>query len=151
MSDTPSKNNPTSNALLGAGLVLRAYGQAQADSAQILAEGQNASFYREQADFARKSGERQQMIFDHESTILYGEQKSAFAKAGVDTSGSSLFMAKEMLFRQQESYAIKQESDMNVRLAMLKASQADQNAQDIKDSQGMQMLSTAITVAAILI
>jgi hypothetical protein len=119
--------------LLGAGLVMKGYGTYMANMAQAEGERKNASWYREQADFAKKSGERQQMIFDRESQVLYGEQLGAFTKAGVDTSASSYFVAKQMLFRQQESYAIKQEADMNTRLAMLKADQAERNASQLSD------------------
>jgi hypothetical protein len=117
------------------GLVIQGYGQMQANQAQADAEAKNAGFYREQADFAREAGERQIGIFNRESDMLYGEQQSAFAKAGVDTQSSSLFMAKQMLHRQDESYAIKAESDMNVRLAMLRASQADSTAASLRDPQ----------------
>lgn len=124
---------PVSLALLGGGLLLRAVGNYQANLAQADAEEANARFYREQADFARTAGDRAQLVFDRESVVLYGEQASAFAKAGVSTSGSALFMAKEMLFRQQESYAIKQESDFNVKLAMLRADESQKQAERLRD------------------
>lgn len=125
--------DPITVGLLGAGLLLKAYGNYKANMDQGEAEKRNASFYREQADFARKAGERQQQIFDRQSQVLYGDQLGAFAKAGVDTSASSFYLAKEVFFRQQESYAIKQEADMNVRLAMLRADQAQRNADSLQD------------------
>lgn len=138
---------PVSLALLGGGLLLKGIGTAQANMAQAEAERDNASFYREQAKFAKEAGERQQMIFDRESEVLYGEQLSAFAKAGVDTSGSSLFMAKTMLYRQQESFAIKQEADMNVRLAMLRADHSDRTADGLSDplNNALQFAGPALT------
>lgn len=125
--------DPITIGLMGAGLLLKGYGNYMANMEQGEAEKRNASFYREQAEFARKSGERQQEIFDRQSKVLYGEQLSAFAKSGVDTSASSLFLAKEVFYRQQESYAIKQEADMNVRLSMLRADQAQRNADSLQD------------------
>lgn len=119
--------------LLGAGLVLQGMGRMEANAAQAEAEEENAEFYREQAEFAEKAGERQRMIFDRESVILYGEQQSAFAKAGVDTSGSSYFMAQQMLYRTQEAGAIMAEADMNVRLATLRAKQSSETAKSLMD------------------
>jgi len=82
--------------------------------------------------------------------VLYGEQLGAFAKAGVDISGSSYMVAKTMLFRQQESFAIKQEADFNVRLAMLKADQAERHADSLEDSDNnlLQFAGTALSGAA---
>lgn len=120
-------------AIMGAGLALNIMGQARADADQADAEERNAAYYREQAAYAAKVGERQQDIFDRESKILVGDQMSAFAKAGVNTQSSSLFMAKEMLFRQEESNAIKVEADQNVRLAMLRADSAQSTADALND------------------
>lgn len=124
---------PVSLTILSVGTVLRGIGQARANQDQAAAERQNASFYREQANFAQKAGDRQRGIFDRESQILYSEQQSGFAKAGVDTGSSSYFMAQQMLYRQDESYAIKEETDFNVRLAMLRADQADATARSLSD------------------
>lgn len=120
---------------LGAGIAMQGLGKMKANADQADAEEKNAAFYREQADFAAKAGERQRMIFDRESVILFGEQASAFAKAGIDTSGSGYFLAQQNLFRAQESNAIQEETDMNVRLATLRAEQADATA-DALNSQG---------------
>lgn len=120
-------------ALLGAGMVIKGIGQLKANMDQADAESKNASWYREQAAYARQVGDRQRSIFEDESQLLYGEQLSAFAKAGVDTSSSSLFMAKTMISRQDESYAIKKEADMNVRIAMLRADQAEATANQLRD------------------
>ena len=145
--------DPVKLALLGGGLALRAYGQVKANLDQADAESANASFYREQAKFAEQVGERAVLVHDRESVVLYGEQASAFAKAGVSTSGSSNFMAKEMLFQQQESTAIKMEADMNVRLAMLRADQSDRNAEQLRDptNNAIQVASGFVTgIASIL-
>lgn len=119
---------PITLGVLGGGLALRSLGMLRANAAQSEAEKANAMFYREQAEFARFSGERQQAIFDRESEVLFGEQESAFAKAGVDMASSSTFMAHQLLNRQTESWAIKMETDMNVRLATLRADQSEKEA-----------------------
>jgi hypothetical protein len=118
---------------MGVGLGLQAYGMFRANNAQAAAEEANAGFFREQADFAREAGDRQRKIFNHESDYLFGDQMSAFAKAGVDTGSSSYFMSQQVLFRQEESYAIKKEADMNVRLAMLRADQSQQTANSLRN------------------
>lgn len=126
-------------AILGAGAVLSAYGKIKADMDQAEAEKQNASFYREQADFAKYAGDRKQQIFNNETVKLQGAQGSAFAKAGVDTSNSSMFMAKELFYRQKEEVAIKLEADMNVRLAMLRADQATKTAEQLGSFENTMM------------
>lgn len=112
---------------------MKSYGEYQANQDQADAEERNAAFYREQAAFAKKAAERQRTIFDRESVILHGQQVGAFAKAGVDTQHSSRFLAQQVMFRQQESQAIKDEGDMNVRLANLRGEQADETARQLRD------------------
>lgn len=112
-------------AVKGLGMFMGAIGTAAADWAQADAERENASWFREQGAFAAKSGQRQLDIFDRQTKILTGDQMSAFAKAGIDTGASSLFLAKTILFRQQEHGAIKAESDFNVRQTQLRALAAD--------------------------
>jgi len=130
---------PFAIALMGAGLIMKSAANAQANAAQAESAAANARFYREQAAFAEMTGERKLSVFDSESKILYGEQQSAFAKAGVDVEGSALFMAKSAYSRQQESIAIKRESDMNVRLAMLRADHSDQEAARLNDPNNQLM------------
>ena len=145
--------DPLKVTMLGVGTAIRAYGDYLANQQQAEDEQRNAQFYREQATYARQSGERQQAVFDRESEVIYGEQKAAFAKAGVDTSGSSLFLAKTMLYRQNESEAIKAEAETNVRLAMLRADSASRNAQRLTDptNNALQLATTALTgIASIL-
>lgn len=129
--------------LLGAGTILKSYGTLLADASQADAEEKNASFYREQAAFAKSAGERQRAIFDDQSLELQGAQASAFAKGGSGTQNQSLFVAKQALSRQQESAAIKQEADMNTRLAMLRADQAQSHADDLNSP-----LNQALTIGS---
>lgn len=120
---------------LGVGTMMKYYGQTKADQAEAASSEKNASYYREQADYARKTGERDQMIFDRESVVLHGDQVSAFAKNGVDVTAGAGFIAQQMFYRQNESEAIKAEADFNVRLAMLKADQAQGNADYLNSSE----------------
>jgi len=124
---------PIALAAMAVGTIIKSYGQIKANQDQAAAERQNASFYREQAAFAQKSGDRKREIYDRESQVRYGDQVGAFAKAGVNTGSSSFFLAQQMLYRQNESFAIKEEADFNVRLAMLRADQADSTARALSD------------------
>jgi hypothetical protein len=119
--------------LIGAGLVMRGIGQFKANMDQANAEDANASFYREQAEFARIAGERSADIFNRETKQLMGEIGSAYAKAGVDTTAVSGALAVSLLYRQQEEIAIKREADLNVRLAMLRANNSAKNASNLRD------------------
>lgn len=118
---------------LAAGLVLKSYGEAKANADQAMVERGNADFYREQADFAEKKFEADSDQFHEQSKILFGEQESAFAKAGVDTADSAYFMAIQETRRYQELGTIKLEAQMNVRLAKLRAIQSDQKAASLTD------------------
>lgn len=135
--------------LLVLGTAMQAYGRVKANLDQAAEEEMNAGWYREQAEFSRIAGDRQKSIFDRESQVLYGEQGSAFAKAGVDTSSSSLYMAKQMLVRDQESDSIKVEADFRTRLAMLRADQAQRTADDLSDpmNNAMQVFTMGVGAA----
>lgn len=120
--------------LIGVGLVMRGVGQMRANMDQAAAEEGNANFYAEQAEFARATGERQGEIFQRETGQLMGQISSAYAKAGTDTNSNAGILAVNLLYRQQESFAIKKETEMNVRLAMLRAENARKNAENLRDS-----------------
>lgn len=136
--------------VLGAGLVIKNIGEKQAADDQAAAEVQNAEFYREQAAFAEEAGKRAQTIFDRESVILYGEQVSGLSNAGVGGSTAGSFLAKEALFRSDERAAIGKESDMNVRLAQLRAQSSDAAVDRLQDntSRIYGILGDALTFGA---
>jgi hypothetical protein len=139
--------DPVSLALLGGGLVLKSYGEFKANMDQADSEAQNASFYREQAEFSRLAGIRQREIFERETAQLEGEQRTGFAKGGVDSTSTVDFFSAQTYTWQQESLAIKRESDMNVRLAMLRADNAHQTAERLRDplTNALQIGGNAIT------
>ncbi len=119
--------------LIGVGLVMRGIGQLKANTDQAAAEEANADFYREQGEFARATGERQSEVFDRETSSLMGQIGSAYAKAGTDVGSNAGILAVNLLYRQQESFAIKKETEMNVRLAMLRAQNSQDNARNLRD------------------
>lgn len=133
--------------VMGTGTVLKSMARAKDRQAEAGQERANAAFYREQTAFAEATGERQRMLYDRESQVLFGEQMSGFAKAGIDT-GSAEFMARELLYRSQESAAIKKEADMNVRLATLRAAAAEEAASNLEEANQFEPLSAALELGA---
>ncbi len=143
----------TGQGLVGAGLVLRAYGLFEANHKQAESERANASYYREQAAYAESAGERARLIHDKESKILFGNQVSAFAKAGLDTSDSSLFLASQKLYAFQEDAAIAKETAMQVHLANLRADQSEQTASDLENPLNtlLQLAPAGLDAAALFV
>jgi hypothetical protein len=139
---------PAAIAFLGAGMLLQGWSKQQEMLAQARAERENSSFYRYQAAFAQEAGDRKLEVFDHQSKILYGEQLSGFAKAGIDTAESSRFVAEQTLLRGQESYAIDRDTEMNVMLANLRANAADARANDLKKASGFAIPSAILGAGA---
>jgi hypothetical protein len=132
---------PVAIAFMALGSLMGGAAKAKSDRDQADAERKNADFYREQAANAKFTGDRELLLFDRSSKITYGEQASAFAKAGVDTAESSRFLAQQQLFGSQQTNALTKERDMNVRLATLKAEQADTEAFQLDSAAGWDMFS----------
>lgn len=121
-------------AVAGAGIIISTVGKLNANAAQADQDAKNAEYYREEAQFAQDQGDRKRLLFDRDTDLLHGQQESGFAKAGVDTTSSTYFLAQQLTFRQQESSAITKETDMNVRLATLRANGADAQASNLTSS-----------------
>lgn len=114
-------------AALGTGA--QVMGQIKANKGAAEAEKQNAAFYAEQAKFAQAAGERAEDIFKRETNEFLGNQTSAFAKAGVDLSGSALVALMDTHEKAKaEIGAIRTERDLNVKTAKLRGQAAIQNA-----------------------
>lgn len=134
--------------LTGVGTILSAYGDWMASQAEAAVERRNASFYEEQADFARRAGIRERMLFDRKSKVTQGQQLAGFAKSGGDISASSFFMATQSLYAQQESAAIQEEADFNERLALLRAQMSKEKADAIGDKKAFWLRTGAKGIAA---
>lgn len=139
------------SALMGFGMFMQGMGRATADWGQAEAERANAGWFREQANFAAEAGKRKLSIFQDQSKILQGDQLSAFAKAGIDTSASAWFIANTTLQRDKEYGAIKAETDFNVRQAQLRASEADKTAQRLDSSGNTNMWIGTISAVGSLV
>jgi len=124
-----------------AGNLMEVSAQASADAAAASAEDRNAAFAMEAAQFEAEASEREQEIFRNESALQFGEQVSAFAKAGVDISGSPLLvLADSKRVAGTELSAIKREGEFRVRRAILQARESRSNARNIRrSSRGRQI------------
>lgn len=142
--------SPVGLAFLGMGTFIQGQAKYDALQKQSQAEKENANFYRIQANFAEEAGQRQENVYHDESTILFGEQESGFAKGGVDTSNSSFFMASQMLQRNKGEDAIKTNTDMNVMLAQKRAEASDQAARDYASAGASAQFGTYVSGAATL-
>lgn len=140
--------SPAGIAFLGVGTFFQSAADAKKGYAEAEAEFANAAFYREQAKFARTAGDRKVAIFDRESKVLYGDQASAFAKAGVDTGESSDYIAREAFFRGQERSDIYAEADLNVRLAQMRADASEKQGQARGDSVKYEVLGNYLNFGA---
>lgn len=132
--------------LTGVGTVLAAYGDWMASQAEAAVERRNASFYEEQADFARRAGIRERMLFDRKSKVVEGQQTAGFSKSGGNLAASSFFMATQSLYQQQESAAIQEEADFNERLALLRAQMSKEKADALGDKKAFWLRTGARAV-----
>jgi hypothetical protein len=134
--------------VMGAGVIVNAYARKEAGEAEAEAEMANAGYYREQAAFAKEAGERAQRIFDRETLVLFGEQKSQLAAAGVGEEVSSAFMSDQSQARREEREAIGKDTYANVRLAMLRGDMSTQRAGMATDSKMQQLGILSDTLGA---
>lgn len=115
--------------LLIAGAAIAAYGAIKSNSDRADAERQNADYFNEQASYAQAVGDRELGVFSEKAEMLRGQQVGAYAKAGVDLSGSPLlFLEQQSIRREREERAIKTETERRVRLAQMKGMQAGEAA-----------------------
>ncbi len=124
-----------------AGNLMEVSAQASADAAAASAEDRNAAFAMEAAEFEKESSEREQEIFRREAELQFGEQVSAFAKGGVDLSGSPLLvLADSKRVAGTELSAIKREGEFRIRRALLQARESRSNSRNIRrSSRGRQI------------
>ena len=136
-------------AAVGTGVSI--YGQVKANSAQAEAERSNAAFYQEQAEFAREAGDRTLKIFEDQAAEFFGKQKTSFAKAGVDISGSPLLALADTQRRAyEEGTALKEDTRMKVREAYLKAGASSDTADRLSSftTNGLPAIGQVLTTGS---
>lgn len=133
-------------ALMATGAALQIWGQYSANQAQAEQERQNAAFYDEQAKFAQESALRQSALASQEYEFRKGAQFSAYAKGGVDISGSAaVVLADTLANKVNELNAIKRKGEMEVKLARMRGAQSSDQA-DMLSSPGYNLLQTSGTL-----
>lgn len=146
-----AKKSAVGVAFMGLGTFMTAHAKYEQGMARAEAEHQNAAWYREEAAHAQAAGNRQHSIYEHESKILFGEQMSGFAKAGLDSANSSFFMASQMLQRSQGLSAIDLQTSSDVRLASLRADEASKVAGEEEQAAELAPYVTIGTTIAMLL
>jgi hypothetical protein len=117
--------DPFTAAML-AGTGLQIYGNYKANMDEANAERQNQIWMKEQADFIKKSTERELGIYDRESQNQMAALENAFAKSGISMEGSALSLRQQEEFKRlNELDAISQQGSFQMREAFLKISSSE--------------------------
>jgi hypothetical protein len=117
-------------ALVGIGTAASIYGQVKANAAEAEANRQNASFLREQADFAAEAGARELAIFKDNADQFFGNQVTSIGAGGVAVSGSALQVLADTKMRtMREEQAIKADTAFKQREALLRAGASMEQAE----------------------
>lgn len=120
--------------LMAAGTALQIAGQYRANLAQAKAELQNAEYYEDQAAFVQAATTRQSLIAERQYGQLQGAQLGAYAKGGVDISGSAASVIAETAARKiEEITAIRYKGQLDYKLAKLRAGQARETSETLSD------------------
>jgi len=121
-------------ALMAAGTALQIVGNYQSNISQSRAELQNARFYKEQADFASASMFRSIYLTERRFEAAKGAQISAYAKGGVDLSGSAAAMIADTVSSKiEEVNAVRLKGKMEVNLALMRSKQAQTTGEALAD------------------
>lgn len=115
------------------GVISSASGYAS-DMAQADASRKNAEFYQKQAQYNEMATQRETSIFEHSTEDLLARQSSAYSRAGIDLSGSPLLLLTQTQARASEQLsAIKEKGRQATEIALLRAQDAQNQADDIED------------------
>lgn len=132
--------------LMAVGTAISAYGAIKSNQDKADAEKKNADYYAEQARYAQEIGERELALFGRKEAQLRGSLIGAYAKAGVEMTGSPLLMLESQSIQaQQQKQAIASETARRVRLAQLRG-ESSANLAEQYGSFTNQFLSTAPTI-----
>lgn len=137
--------------VMGGGLQM--YGNYRANQAEADALEKNAQFLESQAKLTVEASKREHAIFSDESDQFFGSQVNAFAKAGVDPSGSALsVMATTQRQIAQEGASILATGRRQSELSLLKAQQARDEANRLGsfETTFLQTASTGLNMGSML-
>lgn len=118
------------------------------DMSQADAERANAAYFMRQAEYSQAATERELDIFSNEVDDLMGRQLSGYGKAGVSLSGSPLLLMDQTRERaEDEVLAIKEKGRQNVELALMRATQASNTADEIRSAAPWKAFGSLLGVA----
>lgn len=117
-------------AVVAVGTGLQLYSQYKGNLDRAGAERKNAQFYGEQAGYIEEVGARKLKLLATDQKKFIGRQRSMFAAAGIDFSGSALDVAiSTQVSQAEELRAMARQTEVEARLARMKA-EASNSAAD---------------------
>ena len=121
--------------LMAIGTGIQMFGQWAENMAQAEQEKQNQKFYQEQAKYARQSAMRAEALAEFDYTYKIGQQASAYAGGGVDSSGSAgITIGGSVKNAIDELWAIKRKGDMDTELAFARGVLSGDRAKTLSSS-----------------
>jgi hypothetical protein len=127
------------------GTALQIFGKVGANVQQGMAELQNASFYKEQADFAQFTKQRELSLISRNYAQQYSQRQSAYAGGGVDSSGSAEAVLGIVTARHfEEALAISTKYNLESKLARMRGTQSSDVAGTL-NSTGYNLTQGATT------
>lgn len=132
--------------LIVAGTALQIVGNLRANFDQARGELQNAAIYREQAALAQFAKEREIGLIARDYATTYGRQTSAYARGGVDVSGSAgLMLGMTMARYAEEAFATARKYDLESKIAMMRGDRSQEYADTLRSGE-YNLLQGATTV-----
>lgn len=128
------------------GGTIGAIGQLKAARDKEKAERENYDFFKRQQSFIEEAGLREQDVFYKRSQQVLAAQTAGYAKAGVEMSGSPLFMAEQNFLTRQRELQVMREN--TAERSYMAGRRAEQSAKDaaLYGSTGYQFLTVAPTL-----
>jgi len=102
---------------------------------------------KQQAEYIKRSTDREKAIYDRESQEEMAALENTFAKSGIAMTGTALELrSQEELQRQSELQSIVDQGNMNIQEAYMKASSSKKNADSLAsfERNGLQTATTLV-------
>ena len=143
---------PIPFALMAAGTIMQVAGTYSANMDQAQSEIRNASFFREQANFARDGMIRDLSITESKYAQKLGSQYSAAAAGGADVGFGSvaLILAQTAALGMEELIAARKKGEIDIHLASMRGDTSTQTAGQLNSNSynALQAGSSVIKTAA---
>jgi len=136
----------TAAVAIGAGAVVSAFGQKQANDAASAAERRNAAILGQQAQLQREEAEQEAAIFGEQADIALGDTVSSYAKSGVSISSGSaiLLTALQQSKAANDKQSILISGRKRADITDQEANNRRRNARAINRGTGLQVAGTLL-------